>query len=120
MLLPEDLVLPRTVSLQFLVMDSRNLELSSRSTEETYRFEIMIYSTLRGDIADLVELIYADMHGGGDLLDFPSGFWDGTPVGKVFYDRFVVKYFPPFKVGEKNVHSASIRFDAVVTRARSG
>jgi hypothetical protein len=118
MLLPENLVLPRTVGLELVNMDSKGLEISNIRRTESYRWEVLIYSTLRGDIADLVELFYTNLHGGDDVLNFPNEAVSfGLPTGeKMRYDNFFVKYFFPFSIGDKNVYSASIRFDAVVTR----
>lgn len=116
MLLPNDLVLPRTIALELVNINTDDLELSSERKTETYRYEILIYSTMRGDVADLVEFLFAGMHGGGDLLTFPFDTITSQPIGKVFYDNFKTVYFKPFTVQDKNIYSASIRFDAVVTR----
>jgi len=115
-LLPEDLVLPRTVAFDFIEGFTEPLEISSNNTIERRSFELTVYSTMRGDIADIVEVIYAGLHGGEDLKHF-RGLRSFT-IGKVYYDNFEIKYYyrAMHHTGKK-VYSASMTFDAVATRS---
>jgi hypothetical protein len=106
---PEDLVFPRTISIDLLSGRNDPVELQSLDTYETRRFEVTIYSTLRGDRADLVELIYSKLHGTGDLLNISRKVV--TVIGKLMYDNFEVIDRKPIRVNDRTVYSSAIRFD---------
>jgi len=116
MLIPEDLEFPRTVAVDFMGLTTRPLEISSKQSVESRRYRISIYSTLRGDIADLTEALYGAFHGSGSDISFPSWFSSSAVVGAVMYDNIIVVNNPPFRVEDKTVYSAFIDVDVVSTR----
>ena len=118
MLEPNQLTLPRTVAVEFEGMISSPMELSSKNSIERRRYKITVYSTMRGDLNDLIELLYAGLHGSGDMLSYPGGFNQPLQDVQVMYESQNVKYSPrPFTVGQKTVYSASLFVDAVSTRS---
>jgi hypothetical protein len=111
-------VLPRTVAFELEAGRSAPLEISSKVRIETRQIGITVYSTMRGDIADMLEVLYGGLHGGGDLLSFPNGVTaEPIAAGKVHYDNFIVTYHRPFRYDGRIVYSASLSFDVVVTRS---
>jgi hypothetical protein len=116
-LVPKDLKLPRTVTLDLKRMTTEALEIGSRGTHDRRTYEVSVYSTMRGDMGDMLEIVYNDLHKGGNLNLYPDGPTVPVQVGKVSYENFRVTYFKPFYHEGKTIHSASIEFDAVSKRS---
>lgn len=113
----ELLVLPRTIAIEHDGSTGNFIEIGSRIKEERRIFLIRLYSTLRGDLEDLGELLFSAVHGSTPLYDYSAGYDSPSSIGTIFFEEARMSLDKtPTDISGKKVYKGTISFVAIVTR----
>lgn len=97
----------RQVTGELLINTQSSLEASSVTQEEDYRFRITIIAPRKGEMDDIVDLVYSAIHGSTPLYDY-TNYPSISQVGTIRFTGATLISRPPIMIESQKHHVTEI------------